>query len=107
MDYDWAENNVRELENEIEHAVIFAEDGPTIKFADLSAKLHGEEIITESVSLVANDKGKPMTLAEFEKKYIDYVLTQSKGNKSEAARLMGIPRSTLMGKLRKLSSTKQ
>lgn len=107
MDYDWAENNVRELENEIEHAVIFAEDGPTIKFADLSAKLHGEEIVTESVSLVANDKGKPMTLAEFEKKYIDYVLTQSKGNKSEAARLMGIPRSTLMGKLRKLSSTKQ
>jgi transcriptional regulator with PAS, ATPase and Fis domain len=105
--YDWVENNVRELENEIEHAVIFAEDGPAIKFADLSEKLRGEEIATEPVNLLANRKGKPLTLADFERQYIDYMLTQAKGNKTEAARLMGIPRSTLMGKLRKLNSIKK
>lgn len=105
--YDWVENNVRELENEIEHAVIFAEDGPTIRYADLSEKLRGEEIATEFTSSVRNSTGKPTTLADFEKKYIANILAQAKGNKSEAARLMGIPRSTLMGKLRKHSTTKK
>ncbi len=102
--YDWIENNVRELENEIEHAVIFAEDGQTIKFDNLSEKLRGEEKAAEPISLQTNSRGKPMTLADFERKYIDYILAQAKGNKAEAARLMGIPRSTLMGKLRKLNS---
>lgn len=100
--YDWSENNVRELENEIEHAVIFADDGDTIHFTDLSERVRGEGSANECVNLHKDTEGQPLTLQEFERKYIDYVLARAKGNKAVAARIMGIPRSTLMGKLRKL-----
>jgi DNA-binding protein Fis len=36
---------------------------------------------------------------ELEKKYIMTVLSQVAGNKSKAARIMAIPRSTLQGKM--------
>jgi len=107
MDYDWAENNVRELENEIEHAVIFSEDGPLIKFQALSEKLRGEISIVKPANFFADAKGQPLTLENFERRYIDFILSQAKGNKTVAARLMGIPRSTLMGKLRKLNSVRK
>ena len=108
LDYDWAENNVRELENEVEHAVIFAEDNDIIRFADLSEKLRGELAVAERTNdLLTGKNGQPLNLEDFERKYIDYILAQAKGNKTEAARLMGIPRSTLMGKLRKLNSLKK
>lgn len=102
--YDWSENNVRELENEIEHAVIFADDGDMMRLADLSEKLRGETTTAEETSnLLTDRKGQPLTIQDFERRYIDYILNLTKGNKTEAARLMGIPRSTLMGKLRKLN----
>jgi Nif-specific regulatory protein len=108
MDYDWAENNVRELENEIEHAVIFAEDNHMIRFTDLSEKLRGEVAVAEQTTdLLTGKNGQPLRLEDFERKYIYYILNQAKGNKTKAARLMGIPRSTLMGKLRKLNSLKK
>ncbi len=105
--YDWTENNVRELENEIEHAVIFAEDGDTIHSIDLSEKIRGEVPNAAPMDLLENIDGQPLTLEDFERKYIDSVLARTKGNKTRAARLMGIPRSTLMGKLRKYNSGKK
>jgi DNA-binding NtrC family response regulator len=48
------------------------------------------------------DKGEPLTYEGFEKKYIRFVLSQVGGNKAKAARIMGVPRSTLRGKMRKL-----
>ena len=41
-----------------------------------------------------------MTLAEFEKKYILEVLSATKGNKSEAARILNINRASLWRKLK-------
>lgn len=102
-EYDWIENNVRELENEIEHAVIFAEDSDTIRLSDMSDKLRGEATPLESTpDLFSSADKQPLTFDSFEKQYIEYILAKARGNKTEAARLMGIPRSTLMGKLRKL-----
>jgi len=100
--YDWSENNVRELENEIEHAVIFAQKDSKITFNDLSDKI--KQVVagrSEEASLLADVQGKPLKYKDFEKKYIQYVLTQAKGNKAKAAKIMGMPRSTLRGKLRK------
>ena len=108
VEYDWAENNVRELENEIEHAVIFAEDSDTIRVAELSERLSEETATAEQAKdLLTEKNGHPLTLRDFERRYIKYILNQAKGNKTEAARLMGIPRSTLMGKLRRLHSIKK
>lgn len=103
VDYDWAENNIRELENEIERAVVFAKEGSTLKLKDLSEKVRGTARVTSELGgLFADDQGRPLTLEECEKRYIRYVLSHVKGNKARAARIMSIPRSTLRGKMRKL-----
>jgi two-component system response regulator AtoC len=100
--YDWAENNVRELQNEIEHTVIFARDEHTIRFNDLSDKIkHSMSLPNTDIDLLTDDRGNPLKYDNFEKKYIMFVLSQTKGNKAKAAKIMGIPRSTLRGKLRK------
>jgi transcriptional regulator with PAS, ATPase and Fis domain len=94
---------VRELENEIEHAVIFAKKDDEIGFKDLSDKL--KQIVSgyiEEPGLMTDTEGRPLKHEDFEKKYIQYVLSHTNGNKAKAAKIMGIPRSTLRGKLRKL-----
>jgi DNA-binding NtrC family response regulator len=100
--YDWYQNNVRELENEIEHAVIFAKKDDEIGLRDLSDKL--KEVVSGRIreqDLLTDTEGKPLKYDDFEKKYLRYVLSQTKDNKAKAAKIMGIPRSTLRGKLRK------
>ena len=56
------------------------------------------------------ERGVPLPLAqsEFEKKYIRQVLSQTRGNQSQAARMLGMHRNTLSRKLEEydLSSTK-
>ncbi len=97
--YGWAENNVRELENEIEHAVIFAKDTESIGINDLSEKVRNT---TDIASVILTDeRGEALNYHDFERKYLEYVLLQARGNKALAAKMMGIPRSTLRGKLRK------
>jgi transcriptional regulator with GAF, ATPase, and Fis domain len=101
--WDWAENNVRELENEVERAVIFAEDGEAIGLRHLDENLQQNMAAARAEhEVVADARGRALSFEEFEKKYISFVLAQARGNRSEAARIMGIPRSTLMGKMRKL-----
>ena len=97
--YNWIGNNVRELENEIERAVIFAPDRSVIMLEDLSEKVRTGVSISE---LAMDIMDSIPTYENFEKQYIKTVLARVKGNKAEAARLMGIPRSTLRSKMRKL-----
>jgi Nif-specific regulatory protein len=105
--YDWAENNVRELENEIERAVIYAKTGSTIQLNDLSEKVRGAlPTAIYSASGAMEAKGKPLTYDELEKEYINRILSQVAGNQTEAAKIMRIPRTTLRGKMKKLGMTK-
>ena len=106
MEYDWAENNVRELENEIERAVIFAENERPIGFKDLSEKIrYFAQQPEDSVDFMHDEKGKALNLQMFERKYIEYILRQSGGNKAKAAKIMGVPRTTLVSKMKKLGMT--
>lgn len=99
--YDWAENNVRELANEIERAVIFAE-GVQLKLTDLSEKIRGStEIPSATAAPITTEQEEILTHAEFEKRYIRSILAKAGGNKSKAAKLMGVPRTTLIGKMQK------
>ena len=41
----------------------------------------------------------PLAQSEFEKKYIRQVMTQARGNQSQAARMLGMHRNTLSRKL--------
>ena len=102
--YDWSKNNIRELENEIERIVIFIKDGAEIRLRDLSEKIRSRMSVTKGVpgDLIKGEEGQPLTYEQFEKKYIRFILSQVGGNQNKAAKIMGIPRTTLRSKMKKL-----
>ncbi|HYJ46211.1 MAG TPA: sigma-54 dependent transcriptional regulator [Pyrinomonadaceae bacterium] len=83
--------NVRELANTIERALIVAE-GTHLQVSDLPEHLR--------VAVAGRERARHrQTLAELEADYISETLEFVKGNKSEAARLLGISRKNLYEKL--------
>jgi len=95
--YDWP-GNVRELSNVIERAIIVSGDNEEILANDLS------EGLLNPVSRVKEQKeskqmGRVLSLVEMESEYIRSVLHSVGGNKSRAARLLGISRKNLYDKI--------
>jgi DNA-binding NtrC family response regulator len=93
MGYHWP-GNVRELENTIERAVLLNRSD-TLNVADLPEKLGR----SESIAAVSDHEPANPTLESIEKAYIHYVMTQTGGKKTRAARILGIDTSTLYRKL--------
>jgi two-component system, NtrC family, response regulator AtoC len=91
--YAWP-GNVRELKNLIERLVILSV-GDTIEADQLPVPFaaSSDGPLPEEVSQ------QPRTLEAIEKAYILKVLRQVNGNKSEAAKILGITRQTLRKKL--------
>ena len=85
---DWT-GNVRELENAIERAVILAKSS-SIEVTDLP-----ERNLSQSSSFLPIK-----TIKEVEKNHILKVFSETQGNYSETARLLGITRATLYNKLK-------
>jgi len=83
--------NVRELANTIERAVIVS-TGKLIELEDLP------EPIRIAVSLQRR-RAVPQSLAAVEAEYVAEILVAAKGNKTEAARILGISRKNLYEKL--------
>ncbi len=83
--------NVRELANTIERAVIVS-TGERLEVDDLP------DAIRAAVR-VLRQRAKPQTLAEVEAQYVDEILAVAKGNKTEAARILGISRKSLHERL--------
>jgi transcriptional regulator with PAS, ATPase and Fis domain len=83
--------NVRELSNMVERAVIVSDGG------EVSAS-HLPEAVREAARLRTRRSRRP-TLAELEADYIRETLLSTRGNKSEAARLLGISRKNLYERL--------
>lgn len=92
--YSWP-GNVRELENIIERAVAL-ENGSAIQVSDLPEYIKNLSIETYRRS----DSATP-TLEELEKNYIKWVLDKYRGNRSKAAKIMGIDRVSLWRKLKR------
>jgi DNA-binding NtrC family response regulator len=88
--YDWP-GNVRELANTIERAVIIA-DGERV------AEKHLPDALRLAVA-TGRRGARLRTLAELEADYIAETLEAVRGNKSEAARILGISRKNLYEKL--------
>ncbi len=94
MQYDWP-GNIRELENTIERAVVLSESDEI----ELDALVyHG---ISSGSSLFSPMDGAYRSLEEVEKEYIKTVLQARHGNKSQAAKVLGIDRKTLITKIKK------
>jgi two-component system NtrC family response regulator len=88
--HEW-KGNIRELKNIIERAVILAE-GPMLNVEDLPAELQVSALrMTGPISA--------FDLASVEKLHIQRVLNHTRGNKTEAARLLNIGLTTLYRKI--------
>jgi len=92
----WA-GNVRELKNVVERAAIFAE-GDCIEAADLDTD--GPCRSTSEPQAEASLPLDSLRLRDVEQRLIEHVLVEVDGNRSRAARELGINRATLYNKLR-------
>ena len=98
--YDFP-GNIRELENIIEHAFVFC------KGAALLVEHLPEEF--RHASLEGNDLSALGGIADFEKlekMYLQNILKETGNNKLQAAKRLGIDRSTLFRKMKKLGISK-
>jgi two-component system response regulator HydG len=95
MDYDWP-GNVRELENSMERAVALCRlDEITVD--DLPAKI--QEHQSSKIVITTESPGELITLHEMERRYVRQVLNAVGGNKTHAARILGIDRRSLYRRL--------
>ncbi|MFO0845370.1 MAG: sigma-54-dependent Fis family transcriptional regulator [Gemmataceae bacterium] len=103
--YPWP-GNVRQLENVIERAVVIAE-GPTIGLAELpdevtqTAPEPDEALDSWTGELAAVYHAERAERERREREQLVRALAAAKGNKAEAARALGLARSTLISKLKK------
>ncbi|MCR5563848.1 MAG: sigma-54 dependent transcriptional regulator [Desulfovibrio sp.] len=102
--YPWP-GNVRELENAVERAVILAA-GEMIDLAQLPAAVEASSVPPDDETKPAEDKAgalglNGLTLDRVERLAIEETLRETEGNKSAAARRLGITRATLHSKLKK------
>jgi DNA-binding NtrC family response regulator len=96
--------NVRELQNVVEHTVVLIEPDSEIQPRDLP--VIGDERPVEEVTRVAALEGenaieasyhaaRERLLAQFERQYLEQLVTLAEGNMSRAARIAGVDRTTL------------
>jgi DNA-binding NtrC family response regulator len=103
MRYEWP-GNVRELENSIERACALS-SGPVLHLGDLPTQLqqHGLEARRAAAAgevSEAEDSPGVKTLAELEREAILGAIRTLKGDKLQAAKMLGIGKTTLYRKLK-------
>jgi len=103
MRYDWP-GNVRELENSVERACALS-SGPVLHLGDLPTQLQQQGLDAQRVPAAGEprEEAKPpevKTLAELEKDAILGAIRTLNGDKLQAAKLLGIGKTTLYRKLK-------
>ncbi len=106
VEYGWP-GNVRELKNAIERAALLCSSGE-IQLAHLRLDLptHRDLATPASAASTITTDGRPLlavedlSLANVERAAIIRVLAEVDGNRSQAARVLGVNRTTLYNKLR-------
>ena len=92
--------NVRELKNAVERMVVMAE-GDVLSLDDVPYEVRTGSPAGETDTIPAGEPGGELPpLREVEKRHVARVMRHTAGNKKEAARILGIDRSTLYAKLK-------
>ncbi len=106
--YSWP-GNIRELENVIEAAVVISGNRATIFPSDLRLRRRTRTSLPEAAVppplLPADGFDYQRTLEEFEKTILTQALARTRGNKTAAANMLGLKRTTLAAKMRTLESS--
>jgi DNA-binding NtrC family response regulator len=106
VDFHWP-GNVRELENIIERAVVMS-TGPKIDVGDIRLDIASPGSDRVDLSTATADGSllsllpQGMTLEQLEDRLVKEALQRAGGNKSQAARLLGLTRNALRYRLSKL-----
>jgi len=97
--YDWP-GNVRELENIVERLVVISKH-EMIQLRELPLDLQSSHTpLVERLDAEGYDLRK--AVQQFEREYIRRVLEKTRWNQTAAARILGIHRNTLLGKIEQL-----
>jgi two-component system response regulator HydG len=97
--YDWP-GNVRELENCLERTCAFT-SGPLIHVPDLPPAIAGTQILAPSNGNGnGHSQNRIVPMAELERQTILNAIAELNGDKLQAARLLGIGKTTLYRKLK-------
>ena len=94
MNHRWP-GNVRELEHTVERAVLLGKEN-RVGLQDLPLQLISNP---DSTLPLAEAVAQRYTLKDLEREYIVRVMENTSGNKTEAARILGVDRTTLYRKL--------
>ena len=100
MDFHWP-GNVRELENIIERAVALS-SGAVLDVSDIRLDRAPSGSAIAGAGALASFPPEGQTLEQFEDDIIKEALRRSNGNKSQAARLLGLSRNALRYRLSKI-----
>jgi len=99
--YPWP-GNVRELQNALEHAVVMLEPGQEIQSTDIpmgtaerAGPAEGVAFWTADVLEQSYHAAREKVIAQFERRYLTWLVNRANGNMSKAARLAGVDRTTL------------
>jgi len=108
QDYEWP-GNVRELENIIQRHVALA-DGKTIDDVRLQSAAAPQQVVVSSVNqgeVMVPDSGINLeeVLEEFERRHIVAALRKTRGNLTNAAKLLGMSYRSIRYRVKKLGIT--
>jgi two-component system response regulator HydG len=99
LQYDWP-GNVRELRNVIQRAVVLTQH-EKINLDVLPARI--SEYSPSQLVIDEGDNQPLDSLERIQQRYIRYVLERTNGNKTEAAKILGLDRKTLYRRLKEPS----
>jgi DNA-binding NtrC family response regulator len=103
MAYDWP-GNIRQLENTVERALALSPQRTQIDVSVLPAEIRGDVDDARPIPLALPEGGFDLdwTLATVERGFVQQALTRTEGNRSRAAGLLGVKRTTLVEKVKRL-----
>ena len=103
MGYAWP-GNIRQLENAVERAIALGGDRTQIDVSDLPPELQNTPPGGQPAKARLPEGGLdlPAYIADTERQLIRQALSETDGNKQQAARLLGLKRTTLVEKTRRL-----
>ncbi len=106
MAFQWP-GNVRQLENAVERAVALSAGRSQIDVIDLPADIQQaqETVLSSPVLLPEGGLDLDAFVTNIERELIERSLERTGGNKGQAARLLGLKRTTLVEKLKRFANT--